>query len=78
MGSKRASEHDNIMSLLIIASSQADSEVVVISSNSGSGKETKTFMNCPHVKIDRIRGQWLLNRDTQTFCSTSTVLCFTY
>lgn len=45
MGRKRASEHDNIMSLLIIAFSQADGEAIVIvnSYKIGSGKETKTF-----------------------------------
>lgn len=39
MGSKRVPEHDNIMSLLIIASSQADSGAIVNSYNRGSSKE---------------------------------------
>ena len=43
MGSKRASEHDNIMSLLIITFSQADSEAIVNNYNTVAGKERQKY-----------------------------------
>lgn len=36
MGSRRASEHDNIMSLLMTAFSQADGKAIIDTSNNGT------------------------------------------
>lgn len=65
MGSKRASEHDNIMSLLIIAFSQADSKAIVNNYNTVAGKERQSLM------LDRPQEQGTTANDAPSYCSNT-------